>query len=285
MARPGRAGGRRMTKLLEVSGLRKVFPVRQSDGTAEELVAVDEVSFAIAPGGSMAIVGESGSGKSTVARIVAGLETATQGSIRICGDERPAGRQSRGKRKHFARLVQMVFQDPYSSLDPSQTVRSSIEEVLREHFDLRTAQRLARVTELLEQVGLDSRQGDARPRALSGGQRQRVAIARALAVEPRLLVLDEAVSALDVSVQAQVINVLADIRAALGIGFLFISHDLAVVRQLCDDCIVMFQGHVVDGGEIATILDAPQAEYTRGLIEAIPRPGWRPVRRGVAETA
>ena len=272
-----------MTKLIEIADLRKVFTVRRPDGVIDAFTAVDGVSFDIPSGGSMAIVGESGSGKSTIARIVAGLDHQTDGQVRIGGEARSPRRQSRKERKRFARFVQMVFQDPYSSLDPSQTVRSSIEEALREHFDLNAVQRRARVADLLDQVGLDQRQGDAHPKALSGGQRQRVAIARALAVEPRLLILDEAVSALDVSVQAQVINVLVDIRAQLGVSFLFISHDLAVVRQLCDDCIVMSRGQIVESGKIADILAAPKAAYTRQLIDAIPRPGWRPARQETVE--
>jgi peptide/nickel transport system ATP-binding protein len=212
---------------------------------------------------------------------VAGLETPTAGEVDICGERRAHGRQSRRARKRFARFVQMVFQDPYSSLDPSQSVRTTIKEVLREHFDRDESWRNRRVGELLDQVGLDERQGNAWPRDLSGGQRQRVAIARALAAEPKLLILDEAVSALDVSVQAQVINLLVDIRGALDVGFLFVSHDLAVVRQMCDECVVMRRGQVVEAAATDTILTAPTSAYTRNLIAAIPRPGWTP-RRALA---
>jgi peptide/nickel transport system ATP-binding protein len=182
-------------------------------------------------------------------------------------------------RKRFARHVQMVFQDPYSSLDPRQSIGAAIAEALKEHFDQESAARAARVQELLDQVGLDARQAGARPQALSGGQRQRAAIARALAVQPRLLILDEAVSALDVSVQAQIINLLVDLRASLGITFLFISHDLAVVRQISEDCAVMHHGRIIESGRTDAILDRPTDEYTRALIDAIPRPGWRPTRR------
>jgi peptide/nickel transport system ATP-binding protein len=270
-----------MSALLEVDDLRKTFTVRGADGAREDLVAVDGVTFTIGTGGSMALVGESGSGKTTVARILAGLETASSGEVSLCGEQRTRG-DRRGARKRFARYVQMVFQDPYSSLDPRQTVGAAIEEALGEHFDHDAAGRRARVQELLDQVGLDARQAAARPEALSGGQRQRAAIARALAVQPRLLILDEAVSALDVSVQAQIINLLIDLRASLGVTFLFISHDLAVVRQISEDCAVMHRGRIVEHGTIDAVLDRPQDKYTRALIDAIPRPGWRPHRNPVA---
>jgi ABC-type glutathione transport system ATPase component len=176
----------------------------------------------------------------------------------------------------------MVFQDPYLSLDPRQTVSRSIDEVLRVHFDWNREKRRSRVRELLDHVGLDARQASARPDALSGGQRQRVAIARALAVEPRILILDEAVSALDVSVQAQVLNQLSDVRASVDVAFLVISHDLAVVRQVAEDCVVMHRGRIVEHAPIGQVLDDPQDPYTRQLIDAVPRPGWRP-RRSVAD--
>lgn len=266
-----------MTPLVEVTELRKTFAIRGDHGSREDLLAVDGVTFTISAGGSMALVGESGSGKTTVARILAGLETATSGDVTLCGERRVEGNRRRA-RKRFARYAQMVFQDPYSSLDPRQTVSAAIEEALKEHFDQEQPARRARVQELLDQVGLDTRQAGARPEALSGGQRQRAAIARALAVQPRLLVLDEAVSSLDVSVQAQIINLLIELRTSLEVAFLCISHDLAVVRQICEDCAVMHRGTIVERGTIDAVLDHPQDEYTRALIDAIPRPGWRPHR-------
>jgi oligopeptide transport system ATP-binding protein len=267
-----------VTALVEIADLRKTFTVRGAADGHEELVAVDGVTFTVATGGSMALVGESGSGKTTVARILAGLEAATSGAVSLCGEHRsPSDR--RAARRRLARQVQMVFQDPYSSLDPRQTISAAVDEALKEHFDLDAPARRARVQELLDEVGLDARQGSARPAALSGGQRQRAAIARALAVQPRLLILDEAVSALDVSVQAQIINLLIDLRSSLDITFLFISHDLAVVRQICDDCAVMHRGKIVERGTIDSVLDRPQDAYTRALIDAIPRPGWHPTRR------
>jgi oligopeptide transport system ATP-binding protein len=267
-----------MPEVLEVSSLHKAFVVRGQAGGSEQLVAVDDVNFSLQGSGSLALVGESGSGKTTVARIIAGLEPASSGQVVICGEQR-SRRPRRAERKRFARHVQMVFQDPYSSLDPRQTISRSIEEVLHEHFQLGQAKRRARLQDLLDQVGLDRRQASARPAELSGGQRQRGAIARALAVEPRVLILDEAVSALDVSVQAQIINLLIDLRASLDTAFLFISHDLAVVRQIAETCLVMKSGRIVERGSVADVLDVPSHSYTQQLIDAIPRPGWRPERR------
>ena len=268
-----------MTELLQVENLRRVYRVRSAGAEVDELVAVDNVSFAVPAKGSLAIVGESGSGKTTVARIVAGLEAATSGTVLFEGVPRLGGRLSAKERKRQAGQAQMVFQDPYASLDPHQTVAAAIEEVLRRHFRLSRTESRQRVLDVLEQVGLDPRHAKALPRNLSGGQRQRVAIARALAVSPRLLILDEAVAALDVSVQAQVINMLADLRASLDIAFLFISHDLGVVRQVSEECIVMHRGRIVEAGSTDEVLVAPQEEYTQALLSAIPTPGWTPQRR------
>ena len=255
--------------LLTVEHLRKEYP--------GPLVAVDDASFSVEPGGSLAIVGESGSGKTTCARIIAGLETATSGSVRIGGEGVSRGTvMRRAPRIARARLVQMVFQDPYTSLDPRQTVNSAIAEVLAVHGYRDRRKRAGRAEELLDKGGLDARIGASLPRRLSGGQRQRVAIARALAASPRLLILDEAVSALDVSVQAQVLNLLADLRAADGLTSVFISHDLGVVRQVSSTCLVMHRGVIVERGTTDKILDAPSHPYTRRLLAAVPRPGWKP---------
>ncbi|MFI5670646.1 ABC transporter ATP-binding protein [Streptomyces sp. NPDC051704] len=255
--------------VLEVAGLRRAYgPVQ----------AVDDVSFRLAEGGSLGIVGESGSGKTTTARIVVGLEHADGGRILVHGRDRGDRVRGRARRLARAREVQMVFQDPFLSLDPRTTVGGALRETLRLHFP--EADHGHRVAELLDQVGLGAREADALPRQLSGGQRQRVAIARALAVEPAVLVLDEAVAALDVSVQAQILNLLADIREQTGIGYLFITHDLGVVRCVTDDVVVMRHGRIVEAGPTAQVLAAPEHPYTRLLLESVPRPGWDP--QGIA---
>ncbi|NGO83559.1 ATP-binding cassette domain-containing protein [Streptomyces sp. 196(2019)] len=251
--------------VLEAVGLHRAFGgVR----------AVYDVSFALPEGGSLGIVGESGSGKTTTARIVVGLERADAGVVRVRGRVREAGSRGRGRRLARAREVQMVFQDPYLSLDPRTSVEEVLRETLRLHFPGTDHDR--RVRELLDQVGLGTRAGDARPRQLSGGQRQRVAIARALAVESAVLVLDEAVAALDVSVQAQILNLLADIREETRVGYLFITHDLGVVRCVTDEIVVMRRGAVVESGPTAEVLAGPRHPYTRLLLESVPRPGWDP---------
>lgn len=262
------------THLLSVRDLGKTF--RLYGG--HDLIAVDGVTFDLDARQSLGIVGESGSGKTSTARIIAGLETATTGTIEFEGRAHDGSRRARAS----AREIQMVFQDPFGSLDPRQRIAPGIEELLALHFDLSKAERRARVTELLEEVGLGERHAGEYPRNLSGGQRQRVAIARALALEPKLLILDEAVSALDVSVQAQILNLLIDIRERTDIAYLFVSHDLAVVRQLCDQSIVMRNGRIVESGPTGDILDHPVDPYTRQLVDAIPRPGWQPRRRLVA---
>ena len=266
------------TPLLQVSGLRKAFPVRRGAGR-REVVAVDDVSFALAVDSCLAIVGESGSGKTTCARIVAGLEHATGGTVTVDGQVWDTGRTSTAERRRRARVAQMVFQDPYQSLDRRQSVGACLEETLRLHFHLTAAQRQERVAQLLDLVGLNAAHARARPRQLSGGQRQRVAIARALAPEPRLLILDEAVAALDVSIQAQILNLLLDTRERTGVALLFISHDLGVVRQIADEIVVMREGRVVESGPADRVFADPSDAYTRRLVDSIPRPGWRPRQR------
>ncbi len=262
--------------VLEVTGLRKEFG---------ELVAVDDMSFSLPAARSLAIVGESGSGKTTVARMIVGLERPTRGTISACGQDRSRPARSARDRRRRGREVQIVFQDPYTSLDPRQSAEASIDEVLRKHHSWPAGRRRARVAELIGLVGLDSRQARALPRALSGGQRQRVAIARSLAAEPRVLILDESVAALDVSIQAQVLNLLADIRDETGVSYILISHDLAVVRQLTDETIVMHRGRVVERGSTARVLDDPQDSYTKRLRASVPRPGWKPRRAGGDQNA
>ncbi|MFG2336448.1 ABC transporter ATP-binding protein [Streptomyces yangpuensis] len=253
--------------VLEVRGLRRTFGA---------VHAVDDVSFALPEGGSLGVVGESGSGKTTTARIVVGLERPDEGEVLVRGRSRAGRGRGGGRAARLARAreVQMVFQDPYLSLDPRTGVEAALRETLRLHFPGRDHAR--RVRELLDQVGLGTRAADALPRQLSGGQRQRVAIARALAVEPAVLVLDEAVAALDVSVQAQILNLLADIRQQTGIGYLFITHDLGVVRCVTDEIVVMRHGAVVEQGRTEEVLAAPAHPYTRLLLDSVPRPGWDP---------
>jgi ABC-type glutathione transport system ATPase component len=256
--------------VVSVAGLTKKF----GDATA-----VDDVSFSVPAGGSLAIVGESGSGKTTIARMIVGLERPTSGTVSACGHDRSRPARSTGERRRRGAEVQIVFQDPYTSLDPRQSAIAAIDEVLRLHHGWPADRRAERAAELAALVGLDARQAAALPRALSGGQRQRVAIARALAAEPRVLILDESVAALDVSIQAQVLNLLADIRDTTNVSYILISHDLAVVRQLTEQVIVMLHGRVVERGATAAVLDDPQHEYTRRLRASVPRPGWRPARR------
>lgn len=263
--------------ILTVEHLTKVF-----GRNGREQTAVDDLSFQLNEGDSLAIVGESGSGKTTTARIVAGLETATSGRVVMDGLDVTKGLRRRDRRS-AARIVQMVFQDPLGSLDPRQKVGNGLEELLTTHFSLSGSRMSERISELLNEVGLDDGHAAHLPRTLSGGQRQRVAIARALALEPKILILDEAVSALDVSVQAQVLNLLVDIRQSTGISYLFVSHDLGVVRQVTDNCLVLSCGKLVESGPTAQVLDAPSEPYTRALIDAVPKPGWRPLRRVVRD--
>jgi oligopeptide transport system ATP-binding protein len=258
--------------ILAAAGLRKEYG---------PTVAVDSADLRVAPGGSLAIVGESGSGKTTIARMIVGLTKPTAGTIVACGRDRSTPARSAAERRRRGAEIQIVFQDPYSSLNPRHSAEHALDEVLRLHRHGGTTAdaRRARVAQLGELVGLDERMLRAMPRALSGGQRQRIAIARALAAEPRLIILDESVAALDVSIQAQILNLLADIRSETGISYILISHDLAVVRQLTDDAIVMHRGKVVERGPTERILDDPQDEYTRMLRASVPGPGWKPTRR------
>jgi oligopeptide transport system ATP-binding protein len=265
-----------MPPLVQITGLRKVYPASRG-GT--DLVAVDGIDLAVRSGDSLAIVGQSGSGKTTCARIIAGVESATQGQVLLNGSDFTRRSSNWRERRRRAQIVQMVFQDHYSSLDPRQTVAESVMEVLAEYLPGRPAARRARAASLIEACGLDHRALDAYPRQLSGGQRQRVAIAKALAISPKLVVLDEPVSALDVSVQAQILNLLRDLRERDGLTYIFITHDLGVARQVSDDCVVMHRGKIVERGKTSAVLDSPQHSYTRELIAAVPRPGWIPRRR------
>jgi peptide/nickel transport system ATP-binding protein len=255
------------TPLVVVSGLRKQYTLR---GSGEQLVAVDDVSFTIGRGETVSIVGESGSGKSTTATMLLALEPPTAGSISFGGDEVTA--MGRGELFAFRRRVQPVFQNPYASLDPRHTVGRSIAEPLQVHRVGTKASRTVRVSELLEQVSLPASTAARYPHELSGGQRQRVAIARAMALAPELIVLDEAVSALDVLVQAQILELLARLQADLGVSYLFISHDLAVVRMISHRVHVMQSGRIVESGAPDDLFEHPQTAYTAELLAAIPGP-------------
>lgn len=232
--------------------------------------AVDGVGFTIPAGGTLGVVGESGSGKSTVAKAIVGLVPVRAGSIRYGGEELVG--LSRARRHPFRKRIQMIFQDPMGSLNPRMTVEAILSEPLEIHFpELDRAARRARAVELLERVDLDAGQLNRYPHEFSGGQRQRVGIARALAVEPELLICDEAVSALDVSVQAQIVNLLKDLQQDLGLTYLFISHDLAVVEFMSDHIVVMREGKVEEQADRETLYRAPQSDYTRRLLAAVPR--------------
>lgn len=263
--------------VLDVRGLRRTFKVPSETGRGtDELVAVDDIHITVHEGEAVAILGESGSGKSTTARIICGLERADAGTIDVKGNDwsRPP-RRARHRRLRAA-IVQMVFQDPFQSLDPRQTVQQCLAEAVRLHSTLRADELDGRIRELMGLVRLDPTLLRARPRALSGGQRQRVAIARALAAEPELLVLDEAVSALDVTVRAEILDMLDDIRQRTGVALLMITHDFDVAKRLCSRVVVMKNGRVEETGPITDVLTNPTADYTRTLLNSIPRPGWTP---------
>jgi oligopeptide/dipeptide ABC transporter ATP-binding protein len=258
--------------LLEVTGLRVLFPVRR--GVLQRRVgwvrAVDDISFSIRRGRTLAIVGESGSGKTTTARAVMRVEKSQAGSIRLDGEELTT--LSGAALRHRRRRIQMVFQDPFSSLDPRQSVRSILEEPMRVHGLGSRDRRRARVAELLQLVGLDPQFEDRYPHEFSGGQRQRIGVARALAVEPDLIVCDEPISSLDVSIQAQVINLLKRLQRDLGLTYLFIAHDLAVVRHVADDVAVMYLGKLVETGPSSDVYTNSAHPYTKALLSAAPVP-------------
>jgi oligopeptide/dipeptide ABC transporter ATP-binding protein len=236
------------------------------------LTAVADVSFDIARQETVALVGESGSGKSTVAKMVVGLIAPTTGDVAIEGISMHHPSRA-AERRRLRRRIQMVFQDPYASLNPRMSLRQILEEALFVHRLAGTAaERSERVDELLLMVGLTPRLRDRLPHAISGGQRQRISIARALAVQPELLIADEPVSALDASVQAQIINLLEDLRARLNIALIFIAHDLNVVRHISDRVAVMYLGEVVETAATETLFARPEHPYTRGLLAAIPMP-------------
>jgi peptide/nickel transport system ATP-binding protein len=254
--------------LLEGRGIYRRYGKRR-----RRVTALADVSLAIGEGASVGLVGESGSGKTTLGRILCGLEPPDSGEVRFEGGAIEHGDDRR--RQRFRRSVQLVFQDPASALNPRHRVRRAIESAMIGLLDMERGERRERSEELAERVGLKPDLLDRYPHELSGGQVQRVVIARALAVSPRVLILDEPVSALDVSVQAQILVLMRELRSRLGLTYLFISHDLAVVEQLCDEIVVMREGRVIERGSRESVLRSPQEQYTRTLIEAVPVPGHR----------
>ena len=257
--------------LLSVRGLEKHFPLRQGmlRRAVQHVKAVDGVDFDIWPGETLGLVGESGCGKSTTGRAVLRLLEPTAGDVRY--DEMDVRALDREQLRAFRRRAQFVFQDPFGSLNPRLSVGAMLEEVLEVH-GLGGTNRRDRAVELLELVGLRPEHIDRYPHEFSGGQRQRLGVARALSVEPDFLVLDEPVSALDVSVQAQVVNLLEDLQAELGLTYLFIAHDLALVEHVSDRVAVMYLGRIVEIAEAASLYREPRHPYTRALLSAVPRP-------------
>jgi len=263
-----------MKPVVEARDLRQVYRIRRGMfQPPAHLQAVGGVSFAIAPGRTLAVVGESGCGKSTLARMVALIEQPTSGSLVLDGID--AVQPPSGQRRHLRQAVQLVFQNPYASLNPRKKIGAVLEAPLAINTDLPAAQRAERAREMLAQVGLRPEHANRYPHMFSGGQRQRIAIARALMLQPKLLVADEPVSALDVSIQAQVLNLLAELQATYQLAYLFISHDLAVVRHIAHDVLVMYLGLVMEQGPRDRIFSRPLHPYTQALLASTPGVGSR----------
>ena len=257
-----------MAALLEVSALTKHFVVRRGAlGWSHAIVrAVDDISFTLDAGATLGVVGESGCGKTTTSKMILGLEQPTAGAIRFDGQDVLA--LDRDGRRRYRRTVQAVFQDPYASLDPRMRVATIVAEPLVINTDLDAGERRRRVADLLDLVGLSERAAGLYPHEFSGGQRQRIAIARALALSPKLVVLDEPVSALDVSIRAQILNLLTDLQKRLGVSYLFIAHDLAAVAHMSHTIAVMYLGKIVEWGDAQAVALDPKHPYTKALFAA-----------------
>jgi oligopeptide transport system ATP-binding protein len=258
--------------ILTVTDLKIHFPIYGGAfrRVVDQIRAVDGVSFSVPRGTTVGLVGESGSGKTTIGRSIVRLNSITDGSIHYDGNE--IAHLDRKAFFPYRKRIQMIFQDPFNSLNPRMTVQEILGEALEIHFpEMSRSDRRARAAALMGQVGLDPDQLPRYPHQFSGGQRQRIGIARALAVEPEFIVCDEAVSALDVSVQASIVNLLQDLQKELGLTYLFIAHDLAVVEHMSDYVLVMTEGKIVEQAEADQIYAHPQHEYTRKLLEAVPR--------------
>ncbi|MEZ5925927.1 MAG: peptide ABC transporter ATP-binding protein [Hyphomicrobiaceae bacterium] len=255
--------------VIEASDLSQHYQVSRGMFAAPAVLkAVQDVTFHVATGRTLAIVGESGCGKSTLARMLTMIETPTVGRLVIDGADVTAGEGDALRR--LRKTVQIVFQNPYGSLNPRQKIGAALEEPLAINTDLPREERQAKAREMLAKVGLRPEHYDRYPHMFSGGQRQRIAIARALMLEPKVLVLDEPVSALDVSIRAQILNLLADLRETFGLTYVFISHDLSVVRHVADDVLVMYLGRVVEMGPVKHIFTKPRHPYTQALLSATP---------------
>lgn len=265
-----------MTDALVVSDLTKSYP---STRRTTPVTAAKNIGFTLPQGGSLGLVGESGSGKTTVARMIVGLLRPDTGTVTINGRDRQWTGRGKKARLARAREAQMVFQDPYGSLDRRLSVEGALRDVLRRHQPhVSRKESEAHIENLMDRVGLDTSLMLSRPHQLSGGQRQRVAIAKALAVDPAVLVLDEAVSALDVSVQSQILTLLNQIRQDSGVSLVFVSHDLAVVAEVTDQILVMYQGVAVEHGRTEDVLQRPNHPYTQMLLSSAPGPDWQPER-------
>jgi oligopeptide/dipeptide ABC transporter ATP-binding protein len=261
-----------MTSLLQVKDLKKYFPIRGGilNRVVNNVQAVNDVSFDVRKGEVVGLVGESGSGKTTVGRTLLRLEEATSGTVTFDGTDILT--LPKEDMRKFRKRMQIIFQDPYASLNPREKIRTVIGHALTQHQIGTPEDREDRIVRLLEQVGLSADYMDRFPHEFSGGQRQRIGIARALAVDPEFVVADEPVSALDVSIQAQVINLLDDLKDALNLTMLFIAHDLAVVEHICDRVIVMYLGRIMEIAPASTLYSAPNHPYTQALLSAIPIP-------------